>query len=118
MGKEIEIEKSLNCATIIQAGSAIVGDIETNGNIRIDGNVKGNVKAQGKVIIGIHGVIDGELFCTNATIEGKCKANIFVSELLELKSTAVYEGEINTSKLYVETGAIFVGVCKMKLESK
>ncbi|MDR2083527.1 MAG: polymer-forming cytoskeletal protein [Bacteroidales bacterium] len=115
MGKEIEIEKNIS-ANIIQCGAVINGNIETNGNIRIDGNVKGTIKAQGKVIIGEQGIIEGELECANASIEGRCKANIFVAELLELKSTAIFEGEITTSKLYIESGAVFVGTCKMKLE--
>ncbi|MDL2227340.1 polymer-forming cytoskeletal protein [Bacteroidales bacterium OttesenSCG-928-K03] len=117
MGKETETEKT-NCANIIQYGTSIIGNLETSGNIRIDGNVKGNVKALGKVIIGEQGFVEGDLECSNASIEGKCKANINVSELLELKSTAVFEGEINTSKIYIESGAVFLGSCKMKMEER
>ena len=100
-------------ANLIQSGTFITGDIQSNGNIRIDGTLNGTVNAGGKVILGPTGEIDGEIKCINADIEGRVTGMIQVKELLSFKSTAVVSGEINTNKLAIEPGARFTGTCRM-----
>ena len=100
-------------ANLIQSGTFITGDIQSNGNIRIDGSLNGNVEAGGKVILGSPGSIEGEIKCINADIEGRASGTIIVKELLSLKATAVVSGEIYTSKLAIEPGAKFNGSCSM-----
>ena len=98
---------------LIDAGTIINGDIQTEGNIRIDGTLTGTITAKGKVVVGETGKIEGEIYCQNADISGTLKAKITVSELLSLKSTANLVGEINTKKLAIEPGADFSGTCSM-----
>ena len=100
-------------ANLIQAGTSITGDIESNGNIRIDGNIKGIINTSGKVILGSTGSVDGDIICINADIEGRANGNIKVKELLTLKATALVNGEIYTDKLSIEPGAKFTGTCRM-----
>ncbi|HLO90351.1 MAG TPA: polymer-forming cytoskeletal protein [Lentimicrobium sp.] len=100
-------------ANLIQSGTLITGDIESNGNIRIDGTLKGTVIAGGKVILGSTGTVEGEINCINADIEGRVNGLINVKELLSLKSTAVVSGDIYISKLSIEPGARFTGTCRM-----
>jgi cytoskeletal protein CcmA (bactofilin family) len=100
-------------ANLIQSGTFITGDIQSNGNIRIDGTLNGTVNAGGKVILGPTGEIDGEIKCINADIEGRVTGIIQVKELLSFKATAVVSGEINTNKLAIEPGARFTGTCRM-----
>lgn len=100
-------------ANLIQAGTSITGDIESNGNIRIDGNLKGTINTGGKVILGPTGSVDGDIICINADIEGRANGNIKVKELLTLKATALVSGEIYTDKLSIEPGAKFTGTCRM-----
>lgn len=100
-------------ANLIQSGTLITGDIESNGNIRIDGTLKGTVIAGGKVILGSTGTVEGEINCINADIEGRVNGLINVKELLSLKSTAVVNGDIFISKLSIEPGARFTGTCRM-----
>lgn len=111
MAKNYEEEK--NNLNIIGSGTLIKGDIETTGDIRIDGNINGNIDAKGKIVIGQIGKIEGELKCKVAEISGKIEGKITVSELLTLKSTAKIFGSIFTSKLAIEPGAIFTGSCNM-----
>jgi cytoskeletal protein CcmA (bactofilin family) len=111
MAKNYEEEK--NNLNIIGSGTLIKGDIETTGDIRIDGNINGNIDAKGKIVIGQIGKIEGELKCKIAEISGKIEGKITVSELLTLKSTAKIFGSIFTSKLAIEPGAIFTGSCNM-----
>ncbi|MGE5384228.1 MAG: bactofilin family protein [Omnitrophica WOR_2 bacterium] len=100
-------------ANLIQSGTLITGDIESNGNIRIDGTLTGTVTAGGKVILGSTGSVEGEINCINADIEGHVNGTIRVKELLSFKATAVVTGDIIVSKLAIEPGARFTGTCKM-----
>ncbi|KAF0202151.1 MAG: Integral membrane protein CcmA involved in cell shape [Bacteroidetes bacterium] len=110
---KITIPEPPQSANLIQAGTSITGDIESNGNIRIDGNLKGTINAGGKVILGSTGTVEGEIICINADIEGKVNGTIRVKELLSFKATALVTGEIYTDKLAIEPGARFTGTCQM-----
>lgn len=98
---------------IIAAGTVIKGDIQSDGNIRVDGTVVGTLNCKGKVVLGNTGRIEGEVVCQNANFSGEAKVKITVSELLTLQSTAKLFGEIITGKLGIEPGAVFSGTCKM-----
>ena len=93
----------------ILSGTMITGDIVCDGNIRIDGTLKGNLQAKGKVVVGPSGLIDGELNCQNADISGTVRAKVTVAEQLTLKATAKLSGDISTNKLAIEPGANFTG---------
>ncbi|HBS85433.1 MAG: hypothetical protein A2W91_16625 [Bacteroidetes bacterium GWF2_38_335] len=104
---------------IILTGTTITGDINCEGNIRIDGNLTGNLNAKGKLVIGQSGSIKGEVTCRNCDISGKLEGKIVIHELLSLKSTAKLTGEIkNTNKISIEPGAVFSGTCNMSVGSQ
>ena len=98
---------------MIGVGTTITGDVNSNGDLRIDGTLKGSVATEGKVVLGKNGVIEGDVVCNNADIAGEIKAKITVSQLLTLKSTAKLKGDIITNKLSIEPGAVFSGSCSM-----
>ncbi len=98
---------------MIGVGTIITGDVNSNGDLRIDGTLKGSVATEGKVVLGKNGVIEGDVVCNNADIAGEIKAKITVSQLLTLKSTAKLKGDIVTNKLSIEPGAVFSGSCSM-----
>ena len=97
----------------IGAGTVVTGDVQSKGDIRVDGTLKGSVNTLGKVVLGKEGVIEGDVVCKNADIAGNIKAKITVSELLSLKATAKLNGDITTNKLSIEPGATFTGSCSM-----
>lgn len=97
----------------ILIGTEIVGDIKTNGDLRIDGLVKGTIQTKGKLVVGEKGTVEGEVKCKNSTVSGTIKGTIFVDELLTLHSSAKFKGDIQTGKLSVEPGAEFTGKCSM-----
>ena len=106
-------EEISNSSNTIGKGTVLEGNIETYGNIRIEGKVIGNVKSKSKVALGNSSNIQGNITAQNADIEGEVKGKIEISELLVLKATAIINGDIITGKLVVEPGAVFNGSCKM-----
>ena len=98
---------------MIVHGTSIDGTIKADNDLRIDGQLTGQLHCKGKLIIGPTGVIEGEVFCTNAVIEGSFKGKISVEEILSVRETAKIEGEIKTDKLTVQSGAIFNVNCTM-----
>jgi cytoskeletal protein CcmA (bactofilin family) len=108
-----EIEELSNSSTIVGKGTAMEGNVETFGNIRIEGKVTGSIKTKSKVAIGDSAHIEGTILAQNAEIAGYVKGTVEVSDLLVLKSTAQIHGDIITNKLVVEAGASFNGLCKM-----
>jgi cytoskeletal protein CcmA (bactofilin family) len=111
---KITLPEAPQSANLIQAGTSITGDIESNGNIRIDGNLKGTINTGGKVILGSTGSVEGDIICSNADVEGRINGTVKVKELLSLKATALVSGEIFTDKLAIEPGARFTGSCRME----
>jgi cytoskeletal protein CcmA (bactofilin family) len=99
-------------------GTTINGDLETFGNIRIDGKVIGNIKTKSKLVLGGTSHIEGNVLAQNAEIEGEVKGVVEITELLVLKPSAVVQGDIITNKLIVESGATFNGACKMGVVTK
>jgi len=106
--------ESYSQQNLIAKGTTITGDIISEGDFRIEGNVKGNLKTPGKVVIGKTGVINGTLKAANSDIEGKFSGKLIISDILSLKSSAHVEGEVEVGKLAVEPGATFNATCIMK----
>jgi cytoskeletal protein CcmA (bactofilin family) len=109
------MKKTENTAAVnmIGTGTTINGDIQSKGDIRVDGTLKGSVTTEGKVVLGRDGVIEGDVVCKNADVSGILKAKITVSQLLSLKTSAKLNGDITTNKLSIEPGAEFTGSCSM-----
>ena len=97
----------------IGVGTTITGDIQSKGDIRVDGTLKGSINTSGKVVVGKEGIVEGDVVCNSADISGVTKAKITTSQLLSLKSTAKLNGDIITNKLSIEPGASFTGSCSM-----
>lgn len=98
---------------MIVHGTSMEGSIKADNDIRIDGKLEGKLHCKGKLILGPTGHIDGEIFCTNAVIEGIFKGKIHVEEILSVRETARIEGDIKTDKLTVQSGAVFNVNCEM-----
>ncbi len=100
-------------ASIIGSGNTITGNIDAQGDIRVDGTVKGNVTSKAKVLIGAEGMVEGNIQCREADIMGQVYGNIKTEELLHLKANAEVSGDIHTAKLLIEPTVSFNGQCHM-----
>lgn len=97
----------------IGSGTTVHGDISSKGDLRIDGDIEGNLTSEARVVIGSKSRVIGNINAANAIIEGKINGNVIVAEVLSLKSTALIEGDIQMKKLIVENGAVFNGKSQM-----
>ena len=99
-------EEKLEC--LIGANCSFEGQIDTKGTIRIDGIVKGNVKADW-IILGENARIHGDLSAKGAIVGGAITGNILAKDNLEIKQTGKVNGDIKSTKLSIIEGGIFEG---------
>ncbi|MES2431854.1 MAG: polymer-forming cytoskeletal protein [Bacteroidota bacterium] len=111
--KNLNEESSGTGTTIIGAGTIITGDIESNGDIRIDGKLIGNVFSKAKILIGVEGVVQGDLNGQNADVLGNIAGKIKITDLLQLRDKASVKGDIFAGKLQIEPSVTFNGQCHM-----
>ncbi|CAM3952540.1 bactofilin family protein [Flavobacterium weaverense] len=97
----------------IVEGTTITGDIISEADFRLDGNLIGNFQSRGKIVIGPAGSVTGDITCKNADIEGKFSGKMQITEVLNVKSKASIHGEVSVGKLSVEPGADFSASCVM-----
>jgi cytoskeletal protein CcmA (bactofilin family) len=102
-----------NSNNSIVTGTRIEGNIMAGSDIRIDGELYGDLDCKGRVVIGVDGTVNGTITCQNAVIEGVFIGKLSVQELLNVRETAKIEGDIYTEKLIVQAGAIYNVNCQM-----
>lgn len=112
--KERQMVENTSSQNIVALGTKIVGDLNSEGDFRIDGTVEGNIRTTGKVVVGKSGIIKGTLQGTDAYFEGTFSGKLALSGTLTLKAAAHIEGEVIAGKLAVEPGATFNVTCVMK----
>jgi cytoskeletal protein CcmA (bactofilin family) len=98
---------------ILNAGTKINGDLNSEGDLRVDGSLTGNIEVKAKLVLGVSAQVEGNVKAINCDISGVVKGNIVVSELLTIKSTAKIVGDISCAKLIIEVGAEFNGRSSM-----
>lgn len=117
LGKKSEdFSNSGNLNTIIGKGSSIDGTLKVNSTLRVDGRVKGNVTTTDSLIIGKDGMINGDVVVRNAIIGGTLKGKLTASGKVILEAKSVFNGELKTTKLVIDEGAVFEGHCSMSAE--
>lgn len=117
MFKNIKDEKVspevMNSNNTIGKGTTFTGNIETHGNIRIEGKIVGDLMSKSKVVIGPSADIQGNVHGQFVEVEGTVNGTLTASDQMTLKSTCKISGDVETGKLVVESGAVFNGKCKM-----
>lgn len=95
----------------------IKGDISTQTDISIDGQMDGTLYSKGRITVGESANLKGKMLCSNVDFLGRMDGDIYVRDVLSVKSTAVINGNIQVRKLQVEMGAQINGTCKMISEA-
>jgi len=99
--------------TFIGRVTTLKADISTQGSIRIDGKLEGNINATEIIITGSESFIKGNINSKDAIISGRIEGNIVVQENVELQSGASILGDINCGNLVIGKNCFFEGKCHM-----
>jgi len=105
--------ESFSINTIIGPGTSVSGDVESGGFTRVDGNVQGNVKAKGRVVIGERARMKSNISGTSITVGGVVFGNVLASERLVVLATGLVMGDIITRRIQAEEGCLIHGRVKV-----
>lgn len=117
MNKNATPVVNINELSRISTSTTIKGEVNSQSDIRIDGNIEGKITSCGRVVVGENAVIKGDIVCENVDFWGTIEGNLYVKDTLTLKDTSKVKGNLNTRRLVVELGASFDGNCKMLSEA-
>ncbi len=95
--------------SLIGFGSRFKGDIDIDGLFRIDGDFIGAIKTEGKVLIGSNGRADCTINARVVVAGGVFRGTIYAQEKILILSSAIVIGNLYTSRLIVEEGALLNG---------
>jgi cytoskeletal protein CcmA (bactofilin family) len=97
--------------SIIGSELKVIGTLVSSGDLTIDGNVEGGVRAKGRVIVNQGGKITGNLYAEEATLKGSIEGSVF-AKIVHLSLTCRLKGDLLYSRLAIEQGAYFNGNCR------
>lgn len=100
-----EAKQKHGTLNILGEGTSVEGKIYSEGSLRIDGKVNGNVECDSKLFIAETAFIDGDVFCQDAEICGKISGNVHSKGIVSIKETAILKGDIHYNNIEIEPGA-------------
>jgi len=103
--------------SIIATDMTVIGDLETEGVVRIEGRVRGTVRVGSQVLVAAGAVIEGDLHTQEAVVAGHVSGAIHARDRVELQPTAVVSGDIHTARIAILEGAKVSGEVKMDVPS-
>jgi cytoskeletal protein CcmA (bactofilin family) len=104
--------------SIIASDMTVIGDLETEGVVRVEGRVRGTVRVGSQVLVSEGAVIEGDLHTQEAVIAGQVTGGIHARERVELQATAMVAGDILTPRSSIVEGARVTGEVKMDTAAK
>ena len=109
--------------SILSSGVKVEGKLYSEGNMRIDGRVLGDITVNGNLTLGDGSHVEGQVKAMNITLSGNVQGSIEANEKVILESSSVLKGDLSAKILVIEEGAKFDGSSKMnegksKLDSK
>lgn len=99
--------------SIIASDMTVIGDLETEGVVRVEGRVRGTVRAGTQVLVASGAVIEGDLHAQEAVIAGQVSGAIHAKERVELQASAMVAGDVLTPRISIIEGARITGEVKM-----
>jgi cytoskeletal protein CcmA (bactofilin family) len=103
--------------SIIASDMTVIGDLETEGVVRIEGRIRGTVRVGSQVLVAQGAVIEGDLHTQEAVISGQVTGAIHARERVELQATAMVAGDILTPRISIIEGAKVTGEVKMDVKA-
>ncbi len=95
--------------TIVGKGAKLEGTVVSAGSLRIDGQVKGQINADGDVMLSPQSQVEADIRAQNVAVAGRFKGTIVVKGRAEISRGGRVDGDITSKTLVIEEGAIFQG---------
>lgn len=99
--------------SILQEGVHVRGDVEANGDLRLDGHLEGKLRVSDRLTVGTSGVVLAEIDAREVVVMGRVEGVIIATARIELKKGAHVEGDLQAPSLVIEEGVYFDGQCRM-----
>jgi cytoskeletal protein CcmA (bactofilin family) len=114
-GAPLRMMTGESAISIIGPGMSVEGDIVTDGTVRIEGKIRGTVRAAKAVVLGQGGEVVGDVYTQDAVIGGRVSGTLVAESRLELQGTCTVDGEIRAraEHLQLQEGARFNGQIQM-----
>ena len=100
--------------TIIGPGTTIIGEIQSSGMVRIEGNVSGKIQSSDSIVVQETGKVKAELRANSIAIAGRVEGNILANERLEINTGATVVGDIMAPRIAIADGVAFEGKVSMQ----
>jgi cytoskeletal protein CcmA (bactofilin family) len=101
---------------LLSRGVSIKGSVKFLTELRIDGEVEGTIDSPGRLSIGEHGQIRGEIRAKSVNVRGNVEGDIFATERCQLEAGCTLHGDIEAPRLVVDENAAFVGSAKVAMQ--
>lgn len=99
--------------SIVAAGMRIIGDIETSGVLKVDGEINGSIAGARQVLLGRTGMVRGNIAAGEVVLGGVVEGSVAATDRLELQATATVSGDVDTRSIVVVEGARINGSVRM-----
>jgi len=99
--------------SIIAKDLAVTGDLKTEGVVKIEGKVKGVIRAATQVLIAPGALVEGDVHTAEAVIGGRVEGNVHASDRVEVQATAEIQGDVLTRRVVVLEGGSVNGNIRM-----
>jgi cytoskeletal protein CcmA (bactofilin family) len=103
---------------ILSSGVSIKGSVKFQKELLIDGEVEGKIDSNGRLTIGEHAKIKGEIRTKTVVVDGTVEGNITAGERCELRAGCTVHGDIESPRLVVDEAATFIGSAKIATPQK
>lgn len=103
-------DKKVLHPSIISRGLTITGDLVSDGEVQVDGCVKGDIRCT-SLIVGLSGEVMGEVWSTSLRLHGQLTGQVHAENVF-LASTARMIGDVHHQSLAIEPGAFLQGMCR------
>jgi len=99
--------------SVIAVGTTIIGELNSDGVVKVEGTVTGSVRADRQVLVAKGGRIEGDVFTREAVVGGEIRGAILADERVEVQASSIIEGDITTQRILVHEGGEVNGHVRM-----
>lgn len=95
--------------SLLSANLTVMGDIESDGTVRVDGRLEGSIRRAAVVILGHGASIKGNITAREVLVGGTVEGNIDAADRIELQPSAIVTGDIEAGAILIREGGVIRG---------